>query len=136
MSFQELWPSQGVNDIGTNWIVVSFESNGSSNPADSSLRGGFISSITRNADGDWSIDLVTKDFVFQVLEASCNVKQSSDGTATALYGEVYWDEDATGGTSVRVFTKTSGGTKTNPGAGRRIQVALLVKSSSLGYSYT
>jgi len=136
VSFQETWPSTGFNNIGCWELAVSFESNGSSDPAATSWTGGHLLSITRNADGDWSLDLASKDFIFKVLSADVSVLQSSDGSGTTYLGEAYVDETATNGTSVRVFTKTTAGTKTNPGTGRRIFVRLLVTSSGIGYSYT
>jgi hypothetical protein len=135
MGAPDVWPLIGVGDLGTYFVVVNFESNASSDPDTSLLRGGNIESLTRTADGRWALTLGCRDHMIQVLSAHVTVKGTVDGTGTYYNGFAYWDETVATGTTVEIQTRSEAGSLANPGSGRTIQVLLLCKMSGVNYSY-
>lgn len=135
MGAPDLWPHLGTGDVGTYDIVVSFESNASSDPDLSLVRGGNIESLTRTADGRWNLKLGCRDHVIQVLQVTVTVEGTDDGTGTYYNGFAYWDETVSDGTSFEVQVRSEAGSLANPGSGRRICVRALCKMSGVNYSY-
>lgn len=128
------FPSEGMNEVGSVDLVFSFLTVDGADPAASSYRGGWISSITRSAEGVWLIALNCRDVLRKVLWADATITDTyatpdtNPRTATVTY-----DEDATGGVLFKVATRNNG-TKDDC-EGRRVHVKLTCKWRNVDYNY-
>ena len=134
MSMQGFFPAHPVNEKSLYHVHFEFTGADGADPATSSFQGPLIYSIVRAAEGVYTVTLVCNDVMSEVIGAFASVNNTTNGDTTPNTAQVFVDETASTGTTVKVVCYANG-TKDDLD-GKRIWVHLIFRAGTSATSYT
>ncbi len=124
-------PHGGVNDVGVADFVISFEANNGSALDDTKVRGKHVSSIVRDDTGEHTVTLTGDVYQLVYMQAEPAGVSGADAARATCYLNGS-DGELQSPLSFKVYTCSSGSTKADLAAGRRVYVHLKARLSNGG----